>query len=235
MPTAPTAPPRFAARSTLQLSMIGLGLAGLPLAQSGCTMSANLEPDPFTTGTPAENNPAFHARIAELAQSYQSYARVDDEVHWAPFLCRQPMPSFPRRSMSTSTDTHGRKLYFVFAKDRAAYLARDGKTPAFDGQAVVKEAWTAEEVPASTPYDQTQSPVRYIKEGDKLYHAKDRAGLFVMYRVDPKTPGTDGGWVYGTVASDGATITSSGLVASCMGCHKDAKYERLFGMDYKGL
>ena len=137
--------------------------------------------------------------------------------------------------MSTSADTHGRKLYFVYAKDRAAYLSRDGKTPAFDGQAVIKEAWTAEEVPATTTYDTTKSPVRYIKEGDKLYYAKELAGLFVMYRTDAKTAGTDGGWVYGTVAADAKTITSSGLVQSCMNCHKDATYERLFGIDYKGL
>ncbi len=210
-----------------------LALVMVPLLSLGCSLSS-VEPDPFQSGTPAENNPAFHARLLEIASTYQSYARVDDELHWAPFLCRQPMPSFPRRSMSTAIDTHGRKLYFVYAKDRAAYLSREGKTPAFVGQAVVKEAFTAEEVPLSTPYDKLQSPVRYIQEGDKLFHAKDPAGLFLMFRTDSNTPGTDSGWVYGTIAPDGKTVTSAGTVQSCMRCHKDAKYERLFGMNYSG-
>ncbi len=203
-------------------------------AASACSTFA-VEADSFQAGTPAENNPAFHARLLELASTYQSYARVDDELHWAPFLCRQPMPSFPRRSQSTMEQTHGRKLYFVFAKDRAAYLSRDGKTPAFEGQAVVKEAWTAEQVPSTTSYDKSQSPVLYLQENGQLFHAKERAGLFVMYRTAASTPGTDGGWVYGTVTADGKTVTSSGTVSSCMGCHQQAKYERLFGIDYKGL
>ena len=40
------------------------------------------------------------------------------------------MPSYPRRSASMNLDAHGRKLYYVFAKDRDAYLGRGGKTPA---------------------------------------------------------------------------------------------------------
>lgn len=69
------------------------------------------------------------------------------------------------------------------------------------------------------------SPVRYIQEGDKLFHAKDAAGLFLMFRTDSNTPGTDAGWVYGTIAPDGKTVTSAGTVQSCTRCHKDAKYE----------
>jgi hypothetical protein len=43
-------------------------------------------------------------------------------------------------------------------------------------------------------------------------------------------PGSDAGWIYGTVAPDG-TVTSAGRVANCMGCHtSDARRERLFGL-----
>ena len=200
---------------------------------AGCSGMA-VEPDPGAGPGNAENNPLFHSRLRELATTYTSYARVDDELHWAPGLCRMPMPSYPRRSASMNLDTHGRKLYYVFAKDRDAYLSRNAKTPASAGQAVVKEAWEVEEVPPTTTYDTMQSPVRYLREAGKLFHAKQRNSLFIMYRADSPTPATDNGWVYGTVSPDGQTITSSGRVQSCMGCHLQAPHERLFGIDYHG-
>ena len=191
-----------------------------------------VEPDPVP-GT-AENNPAFHGRLRELAAAYPSYQRVDDELHWAPYLCRQPEPSHPRRSASMNLDTHGRKLYYVFAKDRDAYLSRNAKTPAISGQVVIKEAWEVAEVPATTTYDATVSPVRYLREDGKLFFAKQITSLFIMYRTAAATPDTDNGWVYGTISADGQTITSSGRVQSCMGCHVKAPHERLFGIDYHG-
>lgn len=200
---------------------------------AGCT-PIGIEADPGTTPGSVENKLEFQPRLRELAASYESFARVDDELHWAPFLCRMPQPSFPRRSASTQIDTHGRKLYYVFAKDRAAYLGRDGKQPGEVGQAVIKEAWEAEEVPADTQIDASKSPVLYLREGERLYHARQKAGLFVMYRLAKDTPGTDEGWVYGTVAADGKTVTAAGRVASCMGCHQQATHERLFGIDYHG-
>jgi hypothetical protein len=199
---------------------------------SGCSM-LNLEPDILDPGT-ADNNPAFHMRLLEIAAGYEGFARVDDELHWAPTLCRMPMPSFPRRSASMNVETHGKKLYYVFASDREAYLGRSGKTPAVVGQVVVKESWEAEEVPATTSYDKTRSPVLYLRDGEHLYHAKQKSGLFLMYRLDPNTPGTDSGWVYGTVSSDGQSVTSAGQVRSCMGCHEQAPHDRLFGIDYHG-
>jgi hypothetical protein len=57
------------------------------------------------------------------------------------------------------------------------------------------------------------------------------AGLFIMMKLDPATPDTDHGWVYGTVAADRVTVTSAGRVASCMGCHESAGFDRLFGAD----
>jgi len=49
-------------------------------------------------------------------------------------------------------------------------------------------------------------------------------------KVDPATAETDAGWVYATVAPTGE-VTSSGRVASCMGCHEaSATHERLYGV-----
>ena len=200
---------------------------------AGCS-GLTVEPDPGPVPPVGENNPSFHAGLREVAATYEAYARVDDELHWAPGLCRLPMPSHPRRSASMNLDTHGRKLYYVFAKDRDAYLGRAGKTPAAVGQAVVKEAWEAEEVPATTTYDTTQSPVRYLSESGRLFHARQKSGLFIMYRLDPAISETDSGWVYGTLTSDGQSVTSAGRVGSCMGCHQQAPHDRLFGINYNG-
>lgn len=56
-----------------------------------------------------------------------------------------------------------------------------------------------------------------------------RSDLFIMAKLDPKTAGTDQGWVYGTVTPDGKTVTAAGRVESCMKCHQAARHDRLFG------
>jgi hypothetical protein len=71
----------------------------------------------------------------------------------------------------------------------------------------------------------------YLAVGDKTYRAARRGDLFIMYHLDPSTPGTDNGWVYGTVTPDGKTVTSAGRVASCMRCHQSLS-GRLFGLRY---
>ena len=57
-----------------------------------------------------------------------------------------------------------------------------------------------------------------------------RSDLFIMFKLDPKTPQTDNGWVYGTVSADAKNVTSAGRVKSCMDCHTEAKHDRLFGL-----
>jgi hypothetical protein len=200
-------------------------------AAFGCA-SATMDQEFGPPGAPL-NVKEFHAPLLAAASAYESYGRVDDELRWAPYLCRQPMPSKPRRSMSEQVDTHGRKLYYLFAADRIGYLGRDGKDPSAVGLIVVKEAWTIKEVPADTKFDTQVSPVRYLRQDDKLFFAEDKASLFIMLRLDPKTPGTDQGWVYGTVTPDGKTVTSAGRVGSCMGCH-EGQPGRLFGIKYDG-
>jgi hypothetical protein len=50
----------------------------------------------------------------------------------------------------------------------------------------------------------------------KEYVAGAQAELFIMFKEEPATPGTDGGWVYGTVIPDLKRVTSTGRVASCL-------------------
>jgi hypothetical protein len=70
----------------------------------------------------------------------------------------------------------------------------------------------------------------YARKEGRLYQAKEKVGLFVMYKLDPQTPGTDEGWVYGTVTADGKKVTSAGRVQSCTACHRHAPHDRLFGL-----
>ena len=146
-------------------------------------------------------------RLEEPARSYASYGRVDDRSRWAPTDCEAPADRPPRVSASRDPETHGRKLYYLFAKDREAYrIARDRSQPV--GQVLVKESWFP--AAAST----SRKPV-----------TGERGPLFLMM----KTGDADGdeGWLYATATPDGKTITSSGKLASCMDCHASAKYDRL--------
>jgi hypothetical protein len=150
-------------------------------------------------------------------------------------------------SRSTDGGTHGGKLYTLFAKDHGpsgGYLVKG--QPSLTGQVVVKESWVPEEVEddGKPPepvrrkvkvrqgdglVEQEDSFVPYARKDGRLYHARDKGPLFVMFKVDPRTPGTDEGWVYGTVTADGKRVTSAGRVESCMKCHQDAPHDRLFG------
>src|SRR5438552_1261479 len=84
-------------------------------ASSGCLSMSDAEQ--ANSPLVPTNLEQFQPRLREVAGAYEAYARVDDELHWAPGLCRQPQPSHPRLSASGDVDTHGRKLYYVFAAD----------------------------------------------------------------------------------------------------------------------
>jgi hypothetical protein len=195
--------------------------------------------------------PDFTAQLLRIAKDYESYGRVDDETRWAPWLCRMPMPSMARVSESDDDTMHGQKLYYVFAKNRDQYLALSGKHAQPVGQILVKESWRPEQVTLDQPPDTYRDRVTamsakepgqlpnlylggsffpYVKKDGAVYHAQEKSGLYIMMKFDPATPGTDNGWVYGTVTADGQMVTSSGRVGSCMKCHQDAQHDRLFGL-----
>jgi hypothetical protein len=201
----------------------------------------------------SEGTQRFHAQLLEIARTYKHYGRVDDEARWAPFLCRMPMPSVARFSASDEIDSHGRKLYFLFAKDRSSYVGKP-KTPVSVGQVIVKESWLPVEVNKKKelnpwkdavhetvkldPAVRKKNPLAgdqgaylpYATNDGKLYHATKQAGLYVMYKTDKTTPGTDNGWVYGTITADGKKVTAAGAIQSCMACHQEAPRDRLFGL-----
>jgi hypothetical protein len=186
--------------------------------------------------------PPFQHALLRAAAEYKSWGRVDDPMRLGIEDCRMPTPARVALSASPDGNTHGQKLYSLFAKDREQYLAVADKGSTA-GQVIVKESWTAEAVAGMKPGETDWTKVvrtedvgpggrhfyPYATKGDKVYKAAKPAGLFIMLKLDPKTPGTDDGWVYGTVTADGKTVTAAGKVESCMNCHQGAKHDRLFG------
>lgn len=158
----------------------------------------------------AQESKTATSELLKIAETYESYGKVDDEIRWAPTLCRRPNPPVLRASASDDEKTHGKKLYYLFAKDRNAYVGLKDKTQPL-GQVLVKESW----VPAAS--STKEKPV-----------AERHGGLFIMM----KTGGSDSdeGWIYATTSADRKTITSSGKIASCMDCHQGKTRDRLFGM-----
>lgn len=184
-----------------------------------------------------ENDPRWHATLRAIAAGYAQWGRVEDEMRWAPWLCRMPMPATARLSDSGDDATHGRKLYTLYAKDPVAYGAPRSFMPAPEiaslaglTQVVVKEAFRPVEVATDPGMGLGRDLLPAEKDG-KRYMPGEPMGLYVIFKPKKPLAETDAGWVYGTIATDGKLVTSAGRVASCMGCHEDAKHERLFGTD----
>lgn len=192
------------------------------LYPSFCPMGAGLAardaslPSPFDVG-------AVEARISSIANEYLRFGHVDDAWRFAPFDCLMPSSGAPADSLDGAAP-HDRKLYYLYARDRAAYLAHRDVA----GQIVVKEAWAPEEVPMSEAIS-TSYPAQCARVFDgRCLQPGAFKGLFVMLRVSEPIE-SDAGWIYATVDPAG-TITASGRIASCMNCHQRAPHGRLFGL-----
>jgi hypothetical protein len=128
-------------------------------------------------------------------------------------------------------------LYWLYVKELPpGYTEGDytlAEKPNPIGQVVVKEAWHPQEVKTGEIPDQTKSIVLADGNESRFLRTGEQGHLFIMVKLDPSTPGTDEGWVYGTVTPDGKQVTCAGRVESCMGCHRDAPHDRLFGLAKK--
>lgn len=200
-----------------------------------------------------QNSNQFHAHLLKIANDYkENYGLVDPNANWVPLPCaglRVGVPISSTTLVSNSDDkkTHGQKLYLLFAAKKN-YYNHSKKHVSPLGQAIVKESWEAietepqekksvvdfekfEKMVASmaTKHASGHRVIMSARKDKKFYHAGKQKELFIMYKVDPKTKGTDKGWVYGTVSADGKTVTAAGTIQSCMKCHKEAGVDRLFG------
>jgi hypothetical protein len=174
-------------------------------------------------------------RLLEIAKEYASYGIVDNKFSWVQTLCR-PFEPPARHSASTDVETHGNKLYLLYARDWDAYVKGiHAAQPA--GQVIVKEAWESRESDKNdmervgfTDIDGRHStpetrPVRAApaQKGDRWHFPTKRHALFIMLK-------DEGGWKYGTVSGDGARVFQSGLIRSCASCHQKADPDSLFGL-----
>lgn len=166
--------------------------------------------DPSTPPAPVDLN----AVVLSAADEYRTYPRVSNVANWAPELCIA-VGTDPRMSDAAPGSPHGRKLYHLYAKQAEDYLrtpSPSARPTSRIGQVLVKEAFTPE----------TDAHGRHVLGAP--------AGLFVMALLDPATPGTDQGWVYGVTTPDHAAVIEAGAIGSCMACHTETGPGRLFGL-----
>jgi hypothetical protein len=187
--------------------------------------------------------------MLQAAAAYRKWGRVDEVPNMAPMLCRAPLPEdYGKPSQVRLSDAdgspHDRKLHYLWASDRDAYLG-GGEVPV--GFTIVKESWTVRTLsePVYHPFDHRGRihhvtddwpPVTTTKTADgEILGVDQRSSLYVMTKIGPRDlRGTDQGWVYGTLTPHGATVTSAGRVGQCMTCHESATRGRLFGLRVSG-
>lgn len=225
---------------------IAIAIATLT-ALAACSHADGTRPLP-TAGQTAEPIGEIDARfvsdVKEAFAAYKAWGRVDDELRWAPFLCRMPMPGRPAMSVA-SDGAHAKKLYSLFAKEHGAYAelgneyAPNTKLGVPLGPQIVAKESYLPEVVTDAPNAPMPSGANgnveadhfhpYLKADDgKTYRAGKLVGVYFVIEKGANTPGTDEGFVYGTVTATGE-VTSAGKVTSCMGCHVQAKHRRFFG------
>jgi hypothetical protein len=195
------------------------------------------KPTVAPTGAPTEAPAAapgkdvdspFARVLKEAVRGYEKFVRVTGSPRMAPADCRMPAP-YAR--ISEAGREHGGKLYLLYARFADGLEYVKANEPAKVGQTLVKEAWQrveGEQKQASEASRRYMGPF-VVKNGNMVCHGGDAAGLFVMHKLEPGTPDTDDGWVYGTIDKNGI-VTAAGRVASCMRCHMNNTEDRRFGL-----
>lgn len=195
------------------------------LAALGCT-DATTAPSAVVPEAPVDSDADFRHRLLEIAANYKAYGMADDRMREAAIPCAAvAVPKSDHRfSRSSDEGTHGKKLYLMFAAnlDPVMHSYTGDRQRKSGDQVIVKESWMAVE-------DERTSPSVRGEDG-KHYTAGAKGPLFVMFQIDARDPRADAGWIYGTTAPDGKTITGIGRLANCMGCHEKAPHGRLFGL-----
>ncbi len=198
------------------------------------------EPTPAEDATRPSIDPRFIDPLQAVLAAYSGWGRVDDEARWAPFRCRMPFAARARVSESDDADSHGEKLYTLYAMDPEGYGVRRSMTPATPlaglDQVIVKESFTPVPFAQADDVDRAlgggvgpHQLIPAVRDG-RHFMAGDPLGLYVMMKPHDAVEGTDEGWVYATVAPDMTTVTALGIIDSCADCHAEAGEGRLFGV-----
>jgi hypothetical protein len=234
------------------LGMCALGTASAVAADDPKPNPAGPPAAPAGAGSdkPAPGGPTEREKaILDVAGRYTTFRMATPWPMWALASCRALDPTEISGVPSRSDDqrTHGEKLYKLWVSDHDAYLRVSGmeprgdKHPAADakvapamasspvGQTLVKETFQSIAVPKSE--EPKPNPYRrdLVVDGDRAFRQGAPAELFIMTKLDPKTPDTDNGWVYAVVSTDRKSVLRSGRLASCMRCHEQTTRDRLYG------
>ncbi|MFT3771081.1 MAG: cytochrome P460 family protein [Minicystis sp.] len=179
----------------------------------------------------------LETRVLAISREYARWSKLDVRPRWAPMPCAptwEPPPGDMYMGEYGTTSPHHQKLYYLYARDSDDYTRYDRYKPpkaAPPGQVIVKESFLQVEVPDVPGRD--KPPPGHARWGNNLYRAGDPVGIFVMAKLDRSAEGTDEGWVYGVVAPGGAKV-EAGKLQACMGCHRGAPRDRLFGFHRGG-
>lgn len=168
------------------------------------------------------------AQIQTIAKAYGKYTKFSKRLAWAPVACAPMSASIERPTFSKADEAHGQKLHYLYVKDFASYqalhtpaLLRDFKQK--EGQVLVKESFQPVKV-----LRQGRPAENYQQKDGKWFKRGEKLNLFIMYK-EAANEKNDMGWVYAVTSADGSKVLEQGKVASCAGCHQNAKNDRLFG------
>lgn len=192
--------------------------------------------NPGAEASAEEETIPFAAQLRAVARDYEKYEALLAKPRVTPKWCDvvgtdlsawdRGAPSDPPKNnpiVSESDDgaTHGRKHFFLYVADPEAYL--DVRTY-LDGTAAVQPVGQIVVKAAFNPH-------RWHAAGKPPLAKGLPKTLFIMFKLDPKTPGTDEGWVYGNLTPDGR-VTAGGRVGRCMRCHarRDEPRDRMYGL-----
>jgi hypothetical protein len=182
--------------------------------------------------------------LLQIAGEYKTYHRHDHAIKdtaslkWTIQLCapaapiqHETMDSFSFSKPSSVMSKHGNKLYVLYVKNMRSYEDTTKKIQPI-GQVLVKETWNVREVPKDH-VGKSGLAMKQSKNDGKWYTPVSVSELFIMYK-EPKNKDNDEGWVYGIVNLEGkkssATILENGKISTCISCHKETKYDRIFGV-----
>lgn len=229
-------------------------LAAALCASAGCDRSETTAPadadDSYeTSGNRLVSEPAValggDARsllVLDAVKKFRSWSRVSDQARMAPEDCGISPPVGAQMSESDDAPSHGRKLYYLYARHSEDYTwlgfeipPGSPKTVQPPGQTLIKESFEA--VPTSAPAKTDNGdlftheyPVDHALLNGQWYRTGEPKGLFVMMYLQADAPETDAGWIYANVEPSGEKVIEIGRIESCMKCHQRAPHGRLFGM-----
>lgn len=175
-------------------------------------------------------------KLIQIAKEYKQYSLYNNgEDKWTIQMCAPHSQTtkiddyhFSRTKATHSP--HGDKLYKLFVKYINPYQDTMVKNQPL-GQVLVKETWKVKEVNKDSAQLAGLS-IKQSKNDGKWYTPTTVSELFIMYKE--KTNNTnDQGWVYGIVNLEkpekNAAVLSSGKISTCISCHQETKYDRMFG------